>query len=609
MDIQTYLDEHEKKSLLRFLTCGSVDDGKSTLIGRLLYDSKLIFDDQLKALRKASEKNGNAGEGQMDYALLLDGLKAEREQGITIDVAYRYFTTPKRKFIIADCPGHEQYTRNMATGASTANLAIILIDARHGVLTQTKRHAYIVSLLGIKHLIVAVNKMDLFDYDQSVFLKIKEEFDDFVKGLNIEDVRYIPLSALKGENVVRKSTRIKWYKGDSLLHILETVDTSRDLNDKDFRFPVQYVCRPDLNFRGFAGTIVSGRLRRGDAITVLPSLRTSRVKRIVTADGDLEEAMAPLPVTLEMEDEIDVSSGDMIVKSDNLPHVSRRVDSIVIWMAEEPLREGKRYLVRQAGRNVQGRIESISYAIDVNTLERRPARELKLNHVGRLILETTQPIYFDRYARNHATGSFIIIDPITNNTVGAGMIMKNQEKAEGKAEERDEEAYDPNAPLELEPGLISQEERDLHLGQKGKAVLLSGTDNAAVLKWAKLLEKKLFELNLKTHFIAFSQDVDVSRQPDARITQLAGLAYTMAGAGMVAVAALPKFPASLNFVYWAPFKSDNLPLLIWLGDASTAPLQSQLVIPTSQISEEKIRRVAELLAESFAWVPDPDYQI
>lgn len=610
MNITTYLDEHQNKSLLRFLTCGSVDDGKSTLIGHLLYDSKLIFDDQLNALRQASEKNGTTGVGQIDYALLLDGLKAEREQGITIDVAYRYFTTPKRKFIVVDCPGHEQYTRNMATGASTADLAIILIDARHGVLTQTKRHAYIVSLLGIRHIVVAVNKMDLFHYDQNVFLKIQEEFAVFAEGLNLPDISYIPLSALTGENVVKKSDKMPWYKGESLLNILENVDISQDVNLTDFRYPVQYVCRPDLNFRGFAGSVVSGSIRVGETIRVLPGGRQSRVKRIVTADGDLEEAFPPLPVTLELEDEIDISCGDMLVKPDNLPFLSREFEAQVIWMTETPLAEGKRYLLRHAGRNVPARVARLSHEVDVNTLKRTPANELRLNHVGRVAMETTQPLFFDKYEKNHATGSFILIDPISNATAGAGMIVHNLEgKQDDKSILQAEEELDPTAPLVLDKGLLSDLERFQNLGQQGKAILVSGQDALRVNEVSSKLEKVLASKRLKTYYVGLARGAQRHAVSEQRLTQLAALAYTMSEAGIVAVAALPKFPALLNFAYWAPFAGDKIPLLVWLGDTSSAPGKAQIILADNDGLDAKIDHIATLLADSYLWNQSPDYQI
>ncbi|MDR2850331.1 MAG: sulfate adenylyltransferase subunit CysN [Verrucomicrobiota bacterium] len=429
-DIASYLNDHEHKNLLRFITCGSVDDGKSTLIGRLLFDSKLIYDDQLSSLQDVSAKSGTTGAGEIDYALLLDGLKAEREQGITIDVAYRYFSTPQRKFIIADTPGHEQYTRNMATGASTANLAIILIDARYGVVTQTRRHAFIASLLGIRHLLVAVNKMDIGGYQEATFLGIRDAFAAFASDLDIPDIRFVPISALKGTNVVAPSPALTpWYTGPSLLTLLETVDVSQDINQTDFRFPVQVVIRPHLNFRGFAGTVASGAVKPGDRIRVLPSGKTSRVKRIVTADGDLPEAFAPQAVTLELEDEIDISSGDMIVHDGNPPRVADLFEATVIWMSETPLRPGAQVLARHAGRFVKARIESLIYAVDVNTMERKPAAELPLNGIGRVVVSTTLPLYLDPYAVNHATGSLIFVEPISNVTSGAAMVVSADAEA------------------------------------------------------------------------------------------------------------------------------------------------------------------------------------
>jgi sulfate adenylyltransferase large subunit len=441
-NIATYLDAHERKDLLRFITCGSVDDGKSTLIGRLLCDSKLIFDDQLNALKHDSEKSGTTGAGEIDYALLLDGLKAEREQGITIDVAYRYFSTPQRKFIIADTPGHEQYTRNMATGASTANLAIILIDARYGVVTQTRRHAFIASLLGIRHLLVAVNKMDIGGYQEATFRQICQTFADFARELDIPDVRYVPISALKGANVASPSPELTpWYAGPSLLEILETVDVSQDINRRDFRFPVQVVLRPHLNFRGFAGTVVSGEVKPGDRIRVLPSGKISSVKRIVTADGDLPEAFAPQAVTLELADETDISSGDMIVRDDNRPRLADRFEADVIWMHEKPLKPGDHYLVRHAGRFIKAHVASLLYAVDVNTMARHPAEQLPLNGIGRAVIEATQPLYLDPYTVNRATGSLVFVEPISNVTAGAALVAPTEavapeERGDGTQETR-----------------------------------------------------------------------------------------------------------------------------------------------------------------------------
>ena len=422
LDIKEFLDRDEHKDLLRFLTAGSVDDGKSTLIGRLLFDSKKIYEDQLDALERDSKRVGNAGE-HIDYALLLDGLKAEREQGITIDVAYRYFSTNNRKFIIADTPGHEQYTRNMITGGSTANAAVILVDARTGVITQTRRHTYLISLLGIKHLVLAVNKMDLVDFDENVFNKIVSDFNAFVADLNIPDVYCIPLSALEGDNVVEKSERTPWYDGKCLLDYLETVPIDLDRNYSDFRYPVQYVLRPNLDFRGFCGKVASGVIRPGDEVMALPSRKKSRVKSIVTYEGEIEEAFPPMCVTLTLEDEIDISRGEMIVKPDNLPIESRNFEAMLVWMDEEPMDTSKQFFIKQTTNTTRARIDNIKYRVDVNTMERSNVELLKLNEIGRVVFTTGKELFFDPYHTNKQTGAFILIDPITNNTSAVGMII------------------------------------------------------------------------------------------------------------------------------------------------------------------------------------------
>ena len=421
-DIEAYLKEHENKQLLRFITCGSVDDGKSTLIGRLLHDSKMIFEDQLAAIKKDSKKT-NATDGEFDLSLLVDGLQSEREQGITIDVAYRYFTTDKRKFIIADTPGHEQYTRNMATGASTADLAIILIDARYGVQTQTRRHSFIAKLLGIKHIVVAVNKMDLVDFSKEVFDRISNDYLDFAIELEMpEDITIIPLSALNGDNVVNSSPKLSWYKGETLMNLLESIKIDEDRDLVHFRLPVQYVNRPNLDFRGFCGTIASGIIKVGDAITVLPSGKSSTVKQIVTYDGNLPYAYAQQAITLTLNDEIDISRGDVIVKSNEQPDHGANLDVDIVWMSEEPLIKAKQYLIKRATTQAVGTIDHFYYKTDVNTLEQSTTSTLNLNEIGRAKLDLEQNIAFDAYDNNKVMGSFIIIDRITNNTVGAGMI-------------------------------------------------------------------------------------------------------------------------------------------------------------------------------------------
>ncbi|MCF2946678.1 sulfate adenylyltransferase subunit CysN [Paraglaciecola aquimarina] len=432
-DILGYLDQHEKKDMLRFLTCGSVDDGKSTLIGRLLHDSKMIFEDQLAAITKDSKKVGTTGE-KVDLALLVDGLQSEREQGITIDVAYRYFSTDKRKFIIADTPGHEQYTRNMVTGASTCDVAIILIDARAGVKTQTRRHSFLVSLLGIKHVVVAVNKMDLMEYSESVYEEIKADYLEFSKQLEIPDIQFIPLSALEGDNVVNISEHTPWYQGETLMKMLENIEIDKDFNLDDFRFPVQYVNRPNLNFRGFAGTVVSGQIKPGDSVTALPSGKQSKVKAIVNFEGEQETAYVPLTTTLTLEDEIDISRGDMIVKSDNLPLHSNTYVTNLVWMDEEPLMPHKQYGFKFATKFVPGSVTDIDYQIDVNSMEHKDAVRLELNEIAVGKIKLTQPVACDPYTKNRTTGAFIIIDRLTNGTVGAGMIIDAAEESASKSE-------------------------------------------------------------------------------------------------------------------------------------------------------------------------------
>ena len=428
--IREYLDADERKSLLRLLTAGSVDGGKSTLIGRLLFDSKKLYEDQLQALERDSKRVGNAGAGEIDYALLLDGLKAEREEGITIDVAYRYFSTNLRKFIIADTPGHEQYTRNMITGGSTANLAIILVDARTGVITQTRRHTFLVSLLGIKHIVLAVNKMDLVDFSAEVFNKIKGEYLELTNQLGIEDVTCFPISAKKGDNVVEKSERTPWFEGTSLLQYLETVPIDQDRNMQDFRFPVQYVLRPNLDFRGFSGKVASGVIRKGDEIMALPSRKTSRVKSIVTYEGELDYAFCPQCVTITLEDEIDISRGEMLVRPDNLPFIGRHIQTKLVWMDEEPMDRSKQFFLKANTNTTRATISAIDYRIDVNTMEHLEGKDFKLNEIGQVQITTAKTLFFDAYKQNRATGAFILIDPITNNTCAVGMIEKQLDEAD-----------------------------------------------------------------------------------------------------------------------------------------------------------------------------------
>jgi len=449
-DIEAYLKEHEDKDMLRFLTCGSVDDGKSTLIGRMLYDSKMIFDDQLSAAQSESEKYGTTGE-KIDMALLVDGLQSEREQGITIDVAYRFFTTEKRKYIIADTPGHEQYTRNMVTGASTADVAIILIDARKGILTQTRRHSYIVNLLGIEHVVVAINKMDLVNFSETVFEEIKRAYEALADELGIKYRYYIPLSALDGDNVVDKSAKTPWYAGKPLLELLDTMEITKEQKEENFRFPVQYVNRPNLDFRGFCGTIASGAVRVGDDITVLPSGKTTKVKSIINA-GDITEAKrdittteasAPMAVTITTEDEVDISRGDMIVHTSSLPRVSNALKVMLVWMDEKSMETGRTYDIKRATSVVSGSFEHINYKVNVNSYERTQVQKLELNDIASCKMLLTRPIAADKYEENRQTGSFIVIDRITNNTVGAGMIVdvaKRDEESKVKSHRKYTEA-------------------------------------------------------------------------------------------------------------------------------------------------------------------------
>ncbi|MFR0674969.1 sulfate adenylyltransferase subunit CysN [Enterobacterales bacterium AW_CKDN230030176-1A_HGKHYDSX7] len=482
-DILAYLAQHERKELLRFLTCGNVDDGKSTLIGRLLHDSKMIYEDHLEAITRDSKKSGTTGE-EVDLALLVDGLQAEREQGITIDVAYRYFSTAKRKFIIADTPGHEQYTRNMATGASTCDLAIILVDARYGVQTQTRRHSYIASLLGIKHIVVAVNKMDLKGFDEGVFESIKADYLKFADAINLQpsSLHFVPMSALKGDNVVNRSERSPWYTGPALMEILETVEVAADRNFTDLRFPVQYVNRPNLNFRGFAGTLASGIVHKGDEVVVLPSGKSSRVKSIVTYEGELEHAGPGQAVTLTMEDEIDISRGDLLVHADNVPPVTDQFDAMLVWMAEEPMLPGKKYDIKRATSYVPGSIASIAHKVDVNTLERGAASALQLNEIGKVKVSLDWSIALDGYESNRTTGAFIVIDRLTNGTVGAGMIIAPPVLPHGGVGQHGTSSH------------VSTEERARRFGQQPATVLFSGLSGAGKSTLAYAVERKLFDM-------------------------------------------------------------------------------------------------------------------
>ena len=486
-DIEAYLAEHERKDLVRLLTCGSVDDGKSTLIGRLLHDSNMIYQDHLAALESDSVTSGTTGD-QIDLALLMDGLKAEREQGITIDVAYRYFSTARRKFIIADAPGHVQYTRNMVTGASSAQLAIILIDARHGVLDQTRRHSYIASLLGIRHVVVAINKMDLVDHAQQRFKEIRADFEDFARDLDLVDTYFLPMSALAGDNVVKPSEHMPWFEGPPLMEHLETVDVQADVDLERLRLPIQLVVRPDLDFRGFAGTIASGVLRPGQQVVAVPSGVRTTVERIVTFDGDLDLAGPGQAVTVTLTDEIDVSRGDLLVDPDHPPERAHDLDAMLVWMAEEPAVPGRQYLLQSVNGASNASLVAIQHRVDINRLDHVPAEELGLNDIARCTLTVDRELRFDPYRTNPTTGSFILVDRLTNVTVGAGMINDaaagwDQQPPEGVTHHRSD---------------ITSDERAARLGQRPATVLLTGMTGAGKTTVGQLLERRLFDLGHTT---------------------------------------------------------------------------------------------------------------
>jgi len=508
-DILAYLKSQEEKSLLRFITCGSVDDGKSTLIGRLLWDSKMVFEDQLAALEADSKKVGTQG-GAIDYALLLDGLQAEREQGITIDVAYRYFSTDKRKFIVADTPGHEQYTRNMVTGASTAQVAVILVDARKGLLTQTRRHSYLVSLVGIRHIVLAVNKMDLIDFDQQKFEAIRRDYQQFAAPLGFSSISAIPISALDGDNIIEPSANTPWYGGPTLMNYLETVQVEDDRREKPFRLPVQWVNRPHLDFRGFCGTIASGIIRPGDEVRVTSSGRTSRVARIVTMKGDLAEAVAGQAVTLTLADEIDVSRGDVLTAPIAPPLHTRHLVAHLVWFHDDPLQPGQGYLIKTATALIPGRITSLQHVVDVNTLEQKQATTLGLNSIGVGRLELDRPAAIDPYRQNRDTGSFIVIDRFTNATVAAGMVIS-------AAPEREQMAGDVIKPA----GEGDAVRRRIDLGE----TLISGDDGNLVDLTA---EREQLEFDVTPAFLdilAKGNRVLLLLRDPGQMAQVAMLAY------------------------------------------------------------------------------------
>jgi len=486
--MSTARDPYRDKDLLRLTTAGSVDDGKSTLIGRLLYDSKAIFEDQLETLERASELRGEKG---VNLALLTDGLRAEREQGITIDVAYRYFSTPHRKFIIADTPGHEQYTRNMVTGASTADLAIILVDARNGVLTQSKRHGFIASLLGIPHVVVAVNKMDLVDFDQATYERIVADYTEFSSKLDIHDVTFIPISALNGDNVVSRSVAMPWYEGTSLLHHLETVTISADRNLVDFRFPVQTVIRPNQDFRGFAGTVISGGLKPEEEVVALPSMQKTRIRSIVTHRGPLAEAIEGQAIVVELADNIDLGRGEMLVRTHNLPRITSSLNAVICWMDDrKALTVGGRYLLQHGTRLVQADVRELLYKIDVNTLHRQEATGLELNDIGRAELNLAQPVFVDAYHDNRANGGFILIDPQSHRTVAAGMI-----RAETTQPAPERTRVSPN--VRWDAGNVTREEREKRNRHRALVVWLTGLSGSGKSVITRALERELFDAGMQ----------------------------------------------------------------------------------------------------------------
>jgi bifunctional enzyme CysN/CysC len=538
-DIDAYLDQHQHKTMLRFITCGSVDDGKSTLIGRLLYDSKMIFEDQLAALETDSKKVGTQGQ-EIDFALLVDGLAAEREQGITIDVAYRFFSTEKRKFIVADTPGHEQYTRNMVTGASTADLAVILIDARKGVLTQTRRHSYLAHLIGIRNLVLAVNKMDLVDYSQQVFEDIVADYAAFAKSIGIESFVPMPISGFKGDNITALSENTPWYKGPTLVEHLETVEVLGSVDaDKPFRLPVQWVNRPNLDFRGFSGLIATGGVKPGDTVRVLPSGKTSTVTRVVTLDGDLDEAVAGQSVTLTFADEIDCSRGDVIATSDNPPEVADQFEATVVWLNDAPLHVGRAYWLKLGTQLVSATVREPKYTVNVNTMEHVAAKTLDLNAIGVAELSTDKPIVFEPYADNRTLGGFILIDKITNATVAAGMLNFSLRRAQN---------------VHWQALDISREKHADLKNQKPAVLWFTGLSGSGKSTIANLVEKKLHRMNRHT-FLLDGDNVRHGLNKDLGFTEadrienirrVGEVAKLMADAGLIVITA-----------FISPFKAER----------------------------------------------------
>lgn len=526
-DIEAYLEEHRYKSLLRFITCGSVDDGKSSLIGRLLYESKMIFEDQLAALERDSKKVGTRG-GELDFALLVDGLAAEREQGITIDVAYRFFSTDRRKFIVADTPGHEQYTRNMITGASTADLAVILIDARKGVLTQTRRHSYLVGLIGIRRIVLAVNKMDLVDYARERFDAIVEEYRQFAARLGLTDITAIPLSAVYGDNVTDAGGNMPWYDGPTLMHHLENVEVDGAVSAQAFRMPVQWVNRPDQTFRGFAGQVAAGSIGPGDAVRVLPSGRQSTVARVVTADGDLERGVAGQSITLALDSEIDVSRGDILVAADDPPQVADQFEATIVWMHDEPMLQGRSYLMKIGTRACSATVMPLKYKVNVNTLEHIAAEKLDLNDIGVCEIELDRMIAFEPYAQSRTLGGFILIDRLTNTTVGAGLLnfaLRRSQNVHWQALD------------------VGKTVRSRQKSQRSCVLWLTGFSGAGKSTIGNLVDKKLVSMNRHTYVLdgdnvrhGLNRDLGFTAQDRVEnIRRVAEVARLMVDAGLIVI--------------------------------------------------------------------------
>ena len=574
-DVEAYLAEQENKDLLRFITCGSVDDGKSTLIGRLLYESKMLFEDQLAALEADSKKLGTQG-GNLDFALLVDGLSAEREQGITIDVAYRAFTTARRKFIVADTPGHEQYTRNMATGASTAELAIILIDARKGVLTQTRRHSFICKLLGIRHLVLCINKMDLVGFSRDVFQKIEADYRKFAAELGVtSEIKVIPVSALMGDNMIERSASMQWYQGPTLMGHLETVPVGDDAKSKPFRMPVQWVNRPDQNFRGFTGTIASGTVKAGDKVKVLPSGKQSTVTRIVTQDGDLAEAQAEQAITLTLADEVDASRGDVICAAQSPVEVSDQFECQVLWMGDEPMLPGRAYVIKSATKSLPGTLDKLKYKVNVNTLEHQAAETLSLNEIGVCNLELNGALVFETYATNKTLGSFIIIDRFSNNTVGFGLINFALRRA---------------ANIHWQAMDVNKNARAVLLRQKPTVLWFTGLSGAGKSTIANLVEKKLHARGQLTYLLdgdnvrhGLNRDLGFTDQDRVEnIRRVGEVAKLMTDAGMITL---------VSFI--SPFKAERQMARELLGEGEFM----EIFVDTSLAEAEK-RDVKGLYAKA-----------